>query len=76
MQQIISKEQLWEKINRLNPFLQQTAMMFIDSLLKTQTIVNKRDKSKLLSLSIWDEADIKPIEEAQNRINAWQFPVF
>jgi hypothetical protein len=76
MQQIISKEQLWEKINLLNPFLQQTVVMFIDSLLKTQTIVNKRDKSRLLNISVWSEEDIQQIEEAQNRMNAWQLPVF
>jgi len=76
MQKFISKEQLWEKVNRLHPFLQQTVVMFIDSLLKTQTLVNKRDKSRLLNLSVWREEDIQQIEEAQNRINAWQLPVF
>ena len=76
MQEIISKEQLWEKVNRLPPFLQQTVVIFVDSLLKTQTLVNKRDKRRLLTLSVWCEEDIQPIEEAQNRINAWQLPVF
>jgi hypothetical protein len=70
MQQIISKEQLWEKIDRLNPSLQQTVVSFIDSLLKTQTTVNKRDRSSLLKVSVWSEEDIQRIEEAQDRINA------
>lgn len=61
MQQIISKEQLWEKIDRLNPSLQQTVVSFIDSLLKTQTTVNKRDKSSLLKISVWSEEDIQRI---------------
>ena len=61
MQQLISKEQLWEKIDRLNPSLQQTVVRFIDSLLKTQMTVNKRDKSSLLKVSVWSEEDIMDI---------------
>jgi flagellar biosynthesis regulator FlaF len=70
MQQLISKEQLWEKIDQLNPTLQQIVVRFIDSLLKTQTTVNKRDRSSLLKVSVWSEEDIQRIEEAQDRINA------
>ena len=62
MQQFISKEQLWEKIDRLNPSLQQTVVSFIDSLLKTQTTVNKRDKSSLLKVSVWSEEDIQLLQ--------------
>ena len=76
MQQIISKEQLWAKLGLLHPFQQQTVVAFIDSLLKTQTVVDKRDKSGLLTLSVWTEQDLQPIKEAQDRINAWQLPVF
>ena len=76
MQQIISKEQLWAKLNLLNPFQQQTVVAFIDTLLKTQTAVDKRDKSRLLTLSVWTEQDLQPIEEAQARLNAWQLPAF
>ena len=76
MQQSISKEQLWAKLDLLNAFQQQTVVAYIDSLLKTQTAVDKRDKSRLLTLSVWTERDLQPIEEAQARINAWQLPVF
>lgn len=76
MQQIISKEQLWAKLNLLNSFQQQTVVALIDALLKTQTTVEKRDKSRLLTLSVWTEQDLQPIEEAQARINAWQLPAF
>ena len=76
MQQIISKEQLWTKLGLLHPFQQQTVVALIDSLLKTQTVVDKRDKSGLLNISVWTEQDLQPIEEAQDRINAWQLPVF
>ena len=76
MQQIISKEQLWAKLNLLNSFQQQTVVALIDALLKTQTTVEKRDKSRLLTLSVWTEQDFQPIEEAQARINAWQLPAF
>jgi len=76
MQQSISKEQLWAKLDLLNAFQQQTVVAYIDSLLKTQTAVDKSDKSRLLTLSVWTEQDLQPIEEAQARINAWQLPVF
>lgn len=76
MQQTISKQQLLEKIDHLNPFLQQTVSTFIDGLLRTQTTIAKRDKSRLLAISVWSDEDIQPIEEAQGRINAWQLPVF
>lgn len=76
MQQIISKELVWEKLDLLNAFQQQTVVAFIDSLLKAQTVVEKRDKRSLLNLSIWTEQDLQQIEEAQDRINAWQIPAF
>ena len=53
MPTMISKEQLLEKIDRLNPLLQQTVVAFIDGLLKTQSAGAKRDKSRLLSISVW-----------------------
>lgn len=76
MQQVITKEQLWEKLDLLNPLQQQSVLAFIDSLVKAQSTVDKRDKHQLLTLSAWTEEDIQPIQEAQDRINAWQLPSF
>jgi hypothetical protein len=76
MQQAISKEQLWEKLEQLNPFYHQTVAALIDSLLKTQAVVDKRDKSRLLNVSVWSELDIQQLKEVQNRINTWQLPAF
>lgn len=76
MQQTISKEQLWAKLEQLPPFQQQTVMALIDALLNRQTVVDKQDKKSLLALSSWTEEDLQPIYEAQDRINAWQLPVF
>ena len=58
MQQAISKDQIWKKLEQLNLFQQQTVLAFIDSLVNTQPTVGKRDKSQLLNLSIWTEEDI------------------
>ena len=55
MPTMISKEQLLEKIDRLNPLLQQTVVAFIDGLLKTQSTGEKRDKSRLLGVSVWSD---------------------
>lgn len=76
MQQVITKDQLWEKLNLLNPLQQQTVLTLIDSLVKTQPTADKRDKHQLLMLSEWTEEDIQPIQEAQERMNAWQLPNF
>jgi hypothetical protein len=76
MQQVISKEQLWEKITLLDSFQQQTVLTFIDALLDAQPAAGRRDKRRLLALSLWTDEDIQRIEEAQDRINAWQLPTF
>lgn len=60
MPTMISKEQLLEKIDRLNPLLQQTVVAFIDGLLKTQSTIERRDKSRLLTVSIWSEDSCYP----------------
>ena len=70
----ITQEQLWEKLGQLDPFQQQSVADFIDSLLKKRTPTGKRDKQALLALSIWTDADIAQIQEAQDRINAWNVP--
>lgn len=75
MQQMITREQLWEKLGQLDPFQQQSVVAFIDSLLKPQVSSAKRDKRELLTLSVWTDEDIILIQEAQDRINAWNFPV-
>ncbi|MEZ4676089.1 MAG: hypothetical protein R2932_17835 [Caldilineaceae bacterium] len=76
MQQAISKDQIWKKLEQLNLLQQQTVLAFIDSLANTQPTVGKRDKSQLLNLSIWTEEDIQSIQEVQDRINAWQLPTY
>ena len=70
MQQVITKEQLWERLNQLDTFQQQAVAALIDSLLNLKTPVSKRDKSRLLSLSVWTDEDIAQIQGAQNGINA------
>ena len=70
MQQVITKEQLWERLNQLDTFQQQAVAALIDSLLNLKTPVSKRDKSRLLALSVWTDEDIAQIQGAQNGINA------
>lgn len=75
MQQVTNREQLWEKLGQLDPFQQQSVAAFIDSLLKPQISSGKHDKRDLLTLSVWTDEDIILIQETQDRINAWNFPV-
>lgn len=71
----ISKEQLWQKIEMLDSFEQETVVALIDSLLESHT-QEKPDKRRLLTLSVWTEEDVQQIIEAQDRINEWQLPAF
>lgn len=73
---LYQKIRFGKMLEQLNLFQQQTVLAFIDSLANTQPTVGKRDKSQLLNLSIWTEEDIQSIQEAQDRINAWQLPTY
>ena len=74
MQSIITREQLWERLGQLDPFQQQSVVAFIDSLLKPKIPGGKRDKSRLLALSVWTDEDVARIQDTQNRINTWNIP--
>ena len=74
MQSIITREQLWERLGQLDPFQQQSVVAFIDSLLNPKTPAGKRDKSRLLALSVWTDEDVARIQDTQNRINTWNIP--
>ena len=65
MQQGITREQLWEKLTKLDPFQQQSVAEFIDSLLQTKAAGPKRNKQALLALSNWTDEDVSPILEVQ-----------
>jgi hypothetical protein len=72
----ITREQIWEKLDRLDSFQQQSVVAFIDSLLQPKTPTVPRDKSWLLALSAWTDEDIARVHKAQDEINAWHFPAF
>ena len=74
MQYGITREQLWEKLGQLDPFQQQSVADFVEFLLRSRTSAGKRSKKELLALSVWTDEDIAQIQEAQDRINAWNFP--
>lgn len=74
MQQTISREHLWNKLDLLDPLQQETVVALIDSLLEAQPVAGKRDKRRLLALSVWTEQDFQQIEDAQDWINEWQLP--
>ena len=76
MPQVTSKEQFWYKLERLDTVEQETVLAFIDSLLEAHAAAERRDKRRLLGLSVWTEQDIQQIEDAQDRINQWQLPAF
>jgi hypothetical protein len=69
MQSIITREQLWERLGQLDPFQQQSVVAFIDSLQNPKTPAGKRDKSRLLALSVRTDEDVARIQDTQNRIN-------
>jgi hypothetical protein len=75
MTPVISKEQLWNKIEMLDRVQQETVVAFIDSLIETRS-VEKPDRRRLLMVSVWTEEDIQQIKDAQDRLNEWQLPTF
>ena len=64
------------KLDLLTVWQQQMVVGLIDSLLEAQPAIDKRDKNRLLFLSLWSEQDIQQIEEAQDKVNEWQLPQF
>ena len=76
MQNLIAREHIWKKLELLSGWQQQMVLGLIDSLAQVQSTVGKRDKARLLSLSIWSEEDIQRIEEAQEKVNKWPLPQF
>lgn len=76
MQNVIAREHLWEKLDLLTIWQRQVVLGVVDSLLDAQSTVSRRDKKRLLSLSVWTEQDIQRIEEAQGKVNEWQLPQF
>lgn len=75
MQQLVTPKQLWEQFGQLNPSQQKEVVAFIESFLTAETPKFKRDRRTLLQLSVWSEDDIARIEEAGDRINAWNIPI-
>lgn len=76
MQNLIAWEQLWEKLDLLSGWQQQLVLRLINSLLDAQPAAGRRDKERLLSLSVWSDEDIHRIEEAQAKVNEWRLPQF
>jgi hypothetical protein len=74
MQSGMTREQLWEKLDQLDPFQQQSVADFVEFLLRLKVPAGKRSKKELLALSVWTDEDIAQIQEAQGGINAWNFP--
>ena len=76
MPQMITEHQLSKKLERLSPFQRASVEEFIEFLLSKQVHADEPEKSLLLHVSVWNDDDIRRIEQAQREINAWQLPTF
>lgn len=74
MQNIISDQQLLEKVTLLDQMQKQTVYEFIEFLLSRQPNQPKSKKKQLLKTSIWSEKEIAVIEEARRDLNTWKLP--
>ena len=74
VQPTITREQIWERLGKLDSFQQQNFVTFIDSLLQPKTPAVQRDKSWLLALSVCTDEDVARVHKAQDEINAWNIP--
>ena len=76
MQQILSKDDLWHKFEELDAVQREVVATFIESLHAGKSAAKRVDKSQLLTASVWDEGDVKQIEDAQEKLNEWRLPEF
>jgi len=64
------------KYNLLGPFEKKEVGDFIDFLFSKKKKLSKHKptgyKNKILSVSTWNETDIKVFEENKNQFNQWQ----
>ncbi len=65
MQNVISDQQLFEQVARLDPMQKQTVYAFIEFLLSKHPVQPKSKKKQLLKTSIWSDEDIAMIEGLQ-----------
>ena len=70
----ITNRQLEEKIELLQPSQKQRVYELVLSLLGQSAADSTARKHLLLETSVWSEQDIRPIEEAQQDVNAWRIP--
>ncbi len=75
MTHIVTQEQLWAQFDQLDPQQREEVTALIESFLAEDVSSRRRrDKQNLLTLSTWGEEDLASIQEAQDKINAWQIP--
>ena len=68
MQQLITREQLWERLGQLDPFQQQSVVAFIDSLLKPKTLARSATKADCLRFRFGLTKTLLSFRTPQNRI--------
>lgn len=71
-----TSQQVYHKLELLDPFQRETVSEFIDFLLSKQPVVSSDKKTILLGTSVWSEEHLQQVEEIQKDINTWKPPIF
>ena len=74
MPNVITTEQLAEKIELLRPGQRRKVHEFVLSLLGRREVDLSAGKRALLETSVWSDQDVRPIEEARQDVDKWRIP--
>jgi len=72
MTNVVSINQLNEKLYLLDHQQRETVFLFINFLLSKKIINKSSNKQVLLNTSIWNEHDIQSIEQVQKDMSKWR----
>ena len=73
---MITSQQVYHKLELLDPLQRATVSEFIDFLLSKQPVASPDKKAILLHTSVWSDDSLQQIEQVQKDINTWQPPIF
>ncbi len=68
--------ELFLKVQSLDKEAQQEVADFVDFLIEKKGRARKHDpeayRQQLMTISVWSDEDVKPIEEARQHFNNWK----
>ena len=73
---MITSQQVYHKLELLDPLQRETVSEFIDFLLSKHPVASSDKKAILLHTSVWSEESLQQIEQVQRDFDTWKPPIF